>query len=318
MDINILLALQGLRDALGPGMEAFFCLLTELPTSLLTYLLPALLYYWFDKAAGQYLLLSFGLGSSVNSLVKNLMCAYRPWIRDARIHPAEAALPEATGYSFPSGHTQTMGSVWFGWGWYYRRQHRWLLVVVSVLTALVAFSRCFLGVHTPQDVAVGFAVSVVTLWLAGRLLAWAGEGRAHDAAILVGVLVYVVVSVAVLTLKAYPMDYVEGVLVVDPAVMVQGAYRSDGWLAGIVLGWFLERRYVNFSTMCSVREKVIRLACGAVLGGAAYFACQLLKTTDLLPAYYLLSGFAPLVLAMWAGPAAAQRLCAGERKAGGR
>lgn len=312
MDIDILLALQGLRAALGPAWEAFFALVTSLPMSPVTYAIPVVLYYVVDKEAGLFLLASFGLGATLNNLLKNLACVYRPWVRDSRIHPAPEALPAATGYSFPSGHTQAMGSIWLGWGWRWRRRHGWLFWATLALTLLVGFSRCFLGVHTPQDVLMGLAVSVAMLLVAEWVVGLVRDHPERDVWVLVSVLAAVVACVLVVTFKPYPRDYVDGRLLVDPEEMVLDAYRAFGMLGGTVVGWFLERRLVGFSTGegDDRRERALRLVAGLVLALAGFLACLPLKAASLLPAYYLASGLVPLVLAVWAGPAVA-RLVAG-------
>ena len=50
----------------------------------------------------------------VNGLLKVAACVYRPWIRDPRVVPNEKALAEATGYSFPSGHSMNAAAVYGG------------------------------------------------------------------------------------------------------------------------------------------------------------------------------------------------------------
>src|SRR5699024_8918585 len=98
-------------------------------------------------------------------------CVYRPWVRDARVHPAAAALETATGYSFPSGHTQSAAAIYGSVGLWYGRKRRWLAVLMVVMILLTAFSRNYLGVHTPQDVLAGMALTGGYLWLNGKVAA---------------------------------------------------------------------------------------------------------------------------------------------------
>ena len=56
--------------------------------------------------------LSVAAGGIINQLAKNIMCINRPWIKDSRVVPDPVALKGATGYSFPSGHSQTAMSVY--------------------------------------------------------------------------------------------------------------------------------------------------------------------------------------------------------------
>ena len=300
MDIEILLWLQGLREAAGPTVEAIANFITELPLSALTYAIPLLLFWCFNKRAGRYLIIAFGASTGLLNTIKVFACVPRPWIVDSRVEPSEAALEGATGYSFPSGHSQITCSVYGGAGWYYRA-YRWPLIVGVVLTLLVAFTRCFLGVHTPQDVIVGVLVGVVSLWFASWLLKAFEEGRFDTRVVLGIVLAFVAIMVVVTAVKPYPE--VEGV---DNAKIVLDAYKALGLTAGAALGLFLEGRYVDFSNDCSVRDKVIRVVISLVLVVLIYLACQLLKVAGFEEVYGFSRSFFCVAAGLWAGPAIAE------------
>jgi undecaprenyl-diphosphatase len=94
----------------------------------------------------------------------------------ARPRPPQALrLVAAGGYSFPSGHTT---SATIGYGLLAvlvirmlpvgRRWLRALPTVIAVCAAVaVGFSRLYLGVHWPSDVAAGWALGVAWLALGG-------------------------------------------------------------------------------------------------------------------------------------------------------
>lgn len=300
MDIEILLWLQDLREALGPTVEAIANFITELPLSPLTYAIPLLLYWCFDKRAGRFIVIAFGISTSLLNTIKVFACVPRPWILDSRIEPSEAALEGATGYSFPSGHSQITCAVYGGAGWYFRA-YRWPFIVGCLLTLLVAFTRCYLGVHTPQDVIVGVLVGVVSLWLGNWLLKALEEGKV-DARVVLGItFAFVAIMVVVTAVKPYPE--VEGV---DNATIVLDAYKALGLAAGAALGLFLERRYVEFPIDCPARDKVLRVAISLVLVALVYLACQLIKAVGLSEIYGFSRSFFCVAAALWAGPAITQ------------
>ena len=73
------------------------------------------------------------------------------------------------------------------------------------------------------------------------------------------VLVLCVACIAVVELKSYPMDYADGVLLVDPNVMQRDCFEGVGVFFGMFLGWYCERRWVNFEIdEISVGERVLR------------------------------------------------------------
>ena len=311
MDIDYLLAFQGVREALGPVTEEFVVLLS---TGLLAVAFAAaLLIYWLvDKRQGIYLLFSYSAGSLVNQTIKNSACVYRPWIRDARITPSASAMASASDYSFPSGHTQTAVSVFGGIAWLRRHERAAVSVVCVVACVVVALSRNYLGVHTPQDVLVAAVVGIAGLWVADRTLSWVDEKPSRDVTVLICGLAIGIAFVLYISLKSYPMDYASGELLVDPAKMTVSGYRVFGVYGGCLVGWFAERRLVRFDVHASRRERILRIVLSAVLAGIGYLvvgaACGAVAGTA---GEKFGGAFAAVLAAVWLGPWAAQRTASG-------
>lgn len=270
MDMNYLLWLQNMRLSASPAIQAFWSALGSEVAFAVGIVIPCVLYWCFDRDAGQFALLAYGSSSVFNQLVKNTACIYRPWVRDVRITPDPKAIPAAGGYSFPSGHTQSSASMMGGLGWWYR-DRRWPLVLALLFTFLVGFSRNVLGVHTPQDVLVGFAVGCAFVLLTEKLLAWVNEAQGRDLQLLLVSIVLTVIYLVFVTLKPYPMDYVDGELLVDPIEMLESCYKAAGVYLGIVGGWFVERRYVQFSTgRLGAPLIILRMVLGVIIMVVAY------------------------------------------------
>lgn len=317
MDIAYLVWLQGIRESLPSAVEQFFITVSAIAISNALIVIPCLLYWCLDKRAGQYLVFTFSIGTLINQFVKNTVCCYRPWIRNDALHPVVEALDDATGYSFPSGHTQSSVALIGGLGWYYRKRWRVLFVLCWVFVALVAFSRNYLGVHTPQDVVVALVEGILVLVLVERLLAWVEEERGRDLWVLVVSLVFVVAFVVYVTCKPYPTDFDEvGSILVDPIIMQEDCFKSAGVFAGAMLGWFLERRCLSFE-VCPERHGWKRMALRFAVGIAVTFvfhvaARPLLMAGIDLRWYELIKNFLTIFAAAFVGPVA---FCALERRA---
>ena len=178
----------------------------------------------------------------------------------------------ATGYSFPSGHTMNAATI-FGGGAVRRDLPRALRVTLGVLVALVAFSRIYLGVHTPQDVLVGAIVGTLVMVLTVRLMRWV-EVHPEKDVLVAGVGLALAAAVAVYAaLKPYPMDCdAEGKLLVDGAKMANDTFKGVGWCAAFLVGWVLERRFVGFSTDIPMIRRVTQLVTGLL----SYYAVSLI------------------------------------------
>ena len=272
MDIDILLALQELRNGAGSFLTEFFSKMTFLGEINTAIVIMAILYWSVSKELGSYLLMGWSGNRLANGVMKVTACAYRPWIRDARILPHGNAITTATGYSFPSGHTMNAASL-FG-GIAVRKDYpRALRIVLGFVLAFVAFSRIYLGVHTPQDVLVGAGIGTLVMWLTLRLMRWV---EAHPGKDWLVVCISVGLGAAVAlyaALKPYPADYdAEGKLIVDGAKMANDTFKGVGYCVAFLTGWILERRFVGFSTEVPVQQKLMR----AVIGLLGYYAVSLI------------------------------------------
>ena len=75
------------------------------------FLAVAIFIFWcVDKHEGYYLLTVGFLGTVLNQFLKLLCRIPRPWVLDPDFTIVESARAEATGYSFPSGHSTPAAS----------------------------------------------------------------------------------------------------------------------------------------------------------------------------------------------------------------
>ncbi len=262
MDIEILLALQDFRNGPGAFLAGFFSKMTwlgELNTALA---IMALIYWCVSKDFGTYFLMGWSGNRLVNGMLKVTVCAYRPWIRDTRVLPYGDSITTATGYSFPSGHTMNAATI-FGGGAVRRNIPRAQRAVLGLLVLLVAFSRNYLGVHTPQDVLVGVVAGTLVMFLTVKLMRWVKVHPEKDILVVcigVGLAVLVAIYAAV---KPYPTDTdAAGKVLVEGAKMANDTFKGVGWSVGFLTGWILERRFVQFSTDISMMKRTTRLTYG--------------------------------------------------------
>ena len=262
MDINILLGLQEFRNGAGAFLADFLLKMTyfgELNTVLV---IMAVVYWCVSKDVGTYLLMGWSGNRILNGALKVTVCAYRPWIRDARILPYGDSINTATGYSFPSGHTMNAATV-FGGGAVRKDLPGMLRAALGVMVVLVAFSRIYLGVHTPQDILVGAVCGTLVMWMTLKLMQWV---KAHPEKDLLIVFIGIALAICVAVyagVKPYPelLD-AEGKLVVDGHKMANDTFKGVGWCSAFLVGWILERRFVSFSTDIPMVKRVSRVTVG--------------------------------------------------------
>ncbi|MBQ4435126.1 MAG: phosphatase PAP2 family protein [Clostridia bacterium] len=272
MDMNILLGLQDFRNGIGAFLTDFLAKMTFLGELNSVLVIMALVYWCFSKEFGTYLLMGWSGNRLVNGVLKVTACAYRPWIRDARIVPYGNSMTTATGYSFPSGHTMNASTV-YGGVTVRKDMPRAARITLAIVVVLVALSRMYLGVHTPQDVLVGIAAGMLTMWLVSKMMLWVAAHPEKDMLVF-GVGVAAAVAVALYAgFKTYPADYdAAGKLLVDGAKMANDTFKGVGWCTAFLTGWILERRFVGFTTEVSMKTRVTRVATGLL----SYYAVSLI------------------------------------------
>jgi len=243
----------------NPVLDVFMSLVTHLGEETF-FMVGALFVFWcLDKRKGYYLLSVGFVGTLVNQWLKIVCRVPRPWVKDANFTIVESARAEATGYSFPSGHTQT--AVGF-FGGVARFTGLPLVRVVSiVILLLVSLSRMYLGVHTPADVGVSFLVAAVlvlvlyplmesTLWFPNRLYG-----------ILGGLLAFSLAFVAFMEFFPFPAG-------VDPenlAHAVKNAYSMMGAVGGMLVVSVFDNRLLQFPNRAPWWGQAIKLVGGLVL-----------------------------------------------------
>ena len=242
-----------------PWLDTAMSLITHLGEETL-FMAAALFVFWcVDKRRGYYLLAVGFVGTLINQWLKIVCRIPRPWVRDPGFTVVESALPEATGYSFPSGHTQSVVG-WMGGVARFTRRW-WLRIACVVLMVLTAASRMYLGVHTPADVGVSFAVALAlvfllyplvesTLWFPNRMYL-----------ILGGMLLLSGAFTGFVELFPFPAD----VDAANLAAAVKNAWSMLGAVAGVLVICIFDTRIMRFPTRAPWWGQAVKLVGGLAL-----------------------------------------------------
>ncbi len=193
-----------------------------------------------------------------------MTCIYRPWILDSRVHPVKEALPGATGYSFPSGHTTNATDLFGGLALRYNLSKLFKILLIAGIF-LVGFSRVYLGVHSVIDVTAAIILTLIVLLVFSKIYDMLEEKPNLDI-IISSVIILLSILVFVYTLtKSYPLDYNSaGKLIMDPAQVTLDTFKYVGLAIGVFLSWPIERRYINFLSEGTYKRKILRFICGLI------------------------------------------------------
>ncbi|MEG1789344.1 MAG: phosphatase PAP2 family protein [Oscillospiraceae bacterium] len=254
--MSFLYALESIRL---PFLDTLMALITQLGGEMV-YMAVAVTVFWcVSKGFGCYMLATGFLGTIVNQFLKIFCRVPRPWVIDGNFTIVESAREAASGYSFPSGHTQNAFS---SFGCIARWTKRlWLRVLCVVIILLVAFSRMYLGVHTPLDVGVGALMGAVFVLALYPIFRDAEEKPGKVYAAFSALLLLTVGYLVYLEVFPFPAD-------VDAANMasaLKNGYNLLGAGSAMLLCFHLDRRYIHFSTEAVFSAQVVKTLAGLAI-----------------------------------------------------
>ena len=243
----------------NPVLDAFFSVITHLGSETLFLALAIIVFWCVSKYYGYYLMTVGFVGTILNQFLKLFCRVPRPWVKDPAFTIVESARADAGGYSFPSGHTQ---SVTASLGCPARfSQNRIVKIVLWVLVALTAISRMYLGVHTPMDVGFSLVVGVAMVYLFYPLFE-KGKNNPHFLTAVLGALVAcAVLYVAYVELTVWPADIDQHNL----ASGTKSAYTLLGCTIAMLICSVVERKHINFDVKAAPLMQVVKTALGLVL-----------------------------------------------------
>lgn len=242
-----------------PVLNEFMLLITKLGEET-AFLAVALILFWcVDKRTGYYVM-SVGFVGTIGSQFLKLACRVpRPWVLDPEFTILEEAREAASGYSFPSGHSQSAVGTFGGMAAAIKK--KWLRIVFIAIAVLVPLSRMYIGVHTPADVLVGSGMSVILIF-ALKPLVYGKDGKGMKA-LLAGMIVLALAYLAYVELWPFPVD-------IDAHNLQSGyknAYTLLGALLGVAVTYVVDEKKLQFQVKAVWWAQILKvvLGLGAVL-----------------------------------------------------
>ncbi len=240
---------QSLRESSPEIVTSFFRLVSEpavyvyIPIAVSAWLL------WFrDRRSGDMLMLNLLSAMCVNGFLKAVVNQPRPWVRDRSLLESLSGT-HSGGSSFPSAHVSASAA---GYGTLALIIGRRLLALLPlVMIALIAFSRLYLGVHTPLEVIAGILVASIVIVINLRLLELSERSDLWFWRISIG--------------------YIAFFAVICPAAVLIGGWRSGSTTLAmaLVFGYLIGRMFMHRSPCPSFGSRgvydILYLIAGFVL-----------------------------------------------------
>lgn len=238
--LEILKAIQTIKN---PVLDFIFQWVTQLGEFNIFIVTLCIILWNFNKKFGYriiFIIMPVGL---MNTVLKNIFRIPRPigqeGIESLRVHTAG-------GYSFPSGHT--MGAVSFWGALMLQVRKKGFTALCLFLMILVAFSRMYLGVHTLLDVSAGIIFGLLLVYLFNILFEFIENSNKPK-----------YIFFTLIPLFLFPV-----VKFSDYQVSKNYIY-SAGIMTACALGYFLEKKYINYELPVSRKGMLLRTIIGLSL-----------------------------------------------------
>jgi len=164
-EVSLMEWLQSHIGNAGISIISFFSMFGE---ELFLILILGFIYWSYDKKLGRTMGLSAIMGLTWNTMAKNIVLRRRPYFDHEGIKILRMVDPEADiydisaqGYSFPSGHSTNVATVFSSLAINLRK--RWVTVVAITIPLLTGFSRIVVGAHYPTDVLAGWMLGLISV-----------------------------------------------------------------------------------------------------------------------------------------------------------
>lgn len=254
--MEFLKLLESIRTPFGDVLMGF---ITHFGAETL-FMVVSLVFFWcIDKHRGYYLLFTGFCGTVCIQILKMAFRIPRPWVLDPEFTIVESARAEATGYSFPSGHTQCATNLYGGVARSSKRKA--VRIGGTVLLLLIAFSRMYLGVHTPKDVFVSLLIGLV--WVLA-LYPIIERSRTKPTVMYITIAFAFALTLGNLLfveLAHFPAD----VDIVNLTNAREVAWKLLAAVTGICLIYPIERKWINFETRAIWWAQLLKLIGGLVI-----------------------------------------------------
>ena len=254
-NLDLLYMLEGIRN---PLLDAFFSAITYLGDEAAFIVMVLILFWCVDKTTGYYLSAVGFCGAVSNLALKMTFRVPRPWVLDPAFTIVESAREAATGYSFPSGHTQNAVGIYGALA--LTRKQTWAKLLCLCAIVFVPISRMYLGVHTPADVGVSFVLAIVLALILYPLYRRADRGLCELIVLLTPALALGIACLVYFALADFPAEAADHL-----AHASENVWKMTGAAAAMLLTGIVDRCWLQFETRAPWYAQILKTVLGLAL-----------------------------------------------------
>lgn len=272
MELNFL---HTLRNASNQFLDFLFECITFLGEQYVYIIIVILVYFAIDKKKAENIVYAIFTSALLNGILKLFVHRTRPFSPELENPVTPAREETATGYSFPSGHTQNSAVTYTSVTLQFKK--RWMYIAAPILIIAIGFSRLWLGVHYPTDVLVGLILGVgvafFAWWITNKF-----TSNFKSKMILFGSTALIFLPFVVYFYINYKIGFAN---VTEDTIYTYYKLNRDiiisyGLLLGALAAFVVEYKFVNFQNTNNLKLRILRPLVALVFALGTYFGLNLI------------------------------------------
>lgn len=258
IDIAIIRWLQ--NNLRSNFLDFIMNLLTHLGDVYIFILIVALIYWTIDKKFAYKFALAFIASAAINTTLKNIFNRPRPFKEGLT-----SVSSETHGSSFPSGHSQASGVMFYSLNNEYGKKNKIVKTYAYIILFLVPFTRMYLGQHYLTDVLFGSIIGILVSILMFKLFDLMND-REH----------------------IYPLFLIPIFLLIMIIFHNKGygnakdLFVAGGGYIGFTIGYAIEKLYIKHNVDTTLLNKIIKIIIGLIIVVLVYVVLKTLFPTNSL------------------------------------
>ena len=252
-----------LEEIRNPVLDFLFSIVTLCGEETVFMAAGMIVFWCISKQKGYYLLSVGFVGTVINQFLKITFRIPRPWVKDPNFTIVESAREAASGYSFPSGHTQT--SVGLFGGLALKFKHRAIRIASIALCVLVPLSRMYLGVHTPADVGVSIVIALILIFVLSPIFEKAENSPKVMYSLLFSLTGIMLAYLCFMSFWQFPEEVFHVDNVHNYISAVKNAYTLTGCMLGFLVVYTVDLKWIKFDTKAVWWVQIIKIVGGLAL-----------------------------------------------------
>ena len=252
-----LIFLKAIEKIRNEHLTKLFEAITFLGEETLLVIIICVIYFAFSTRLAKRLTFITLSSLALNSTIKNIFKIPRPFFSNE----IQCIRPDtATGYSFPSGHTQNFATWSSSFAFIFNKKT--LLFASVILTVLVAFSRMYLGAHYPSDVITGGLLGLLISYFCNK---------AYEASKKPGTFLYTILFIILIPFAI--------MFFISTDILCADFFKIYGMIFGFSCAVTLEEKYIKYECIGNCIQKILRIIVAIIV------AFLVKKSTGILQFY---------------------------------